>query len=81
MTIGNVKLAFAVDKSGRADPKSMKELWPEGVERPTGELRDAYQAFVRAVMHGLQSARFSPAIIGGCVVKQTVYQTFEFRFP
>jgi hypothetical protein len=79
--IGSVQLAFFVDKSGRADVSSIKELWPSDRKRPSGEALLAYEAFLRAVKRDLPSARFSPAVIGGCVMKQMVNQTFEFKIP
>jgi hypothetical protein len=79
--IGSVRLAFLVDKSGRADAENAKEIWPADKARPTGSTLQAYEAFVRAVRRDLPTARFSPAVIGGCVVKQMVEQTFEFRIP
>jgi hypothetical protein len=78
-SIGMVRLAFAVDKDGRVDPASIRELWPVGVERPTGDLGKSYEAFRRNVIRDLPTARFSPAVIGGCVVKQIVHQEFEFK--
>ncbi|HEU4879757.1 MAG TPA: hypothetical protein VFT21_09900, partial [Gemmatimonadaceae bacterium] len=79
--IGSVRLAFVVDKLGRADMSTVKELWPPGMKRPTGELLLAYEAFLRAVKRDLPSARFSPAVIGGCVMSQMVSQTFDFKIP
>jgi hypothetical protein len=77
--IGAVRLAFMVDKSGRADIETVKEVWPADKTRPKGEALLAYEAFLRAVKRDLPSARFSPAIIGGCVMNQMVQQTFEFE--
>ena len=79
--IGNVQISFAVNKQGRADMETVKEVWPATLRRPTGELRNAYDAFLRAVIRGLPSARFSPAVIGGCVMNQKVVQTFDFKIP
>jgi len=79
--IGNVMLSFAVDKQGRADMETVKEMWPPAAKRLTGDLRQAYDAFLRAVIRGLPSARFSPAVIGGCVMNQKVIQTFHFKIP
>lgn len=78
---GSVQLAFMVDKSGRADVSSVKELWTPDRRRPTGEALLAYEAFLRAVKRDLPSARFSPAVIGGCVMSQMVNQTFDFKIP
>lgn len=79
-SIGNVRLAFAVNKQGRVDESTIKELWPPTLKRPTGDLRNSYEAFLRSVIRDLPTARFSPAVIGGCVANQMVEQTFEFRF-
>jgi hypothetical protein len=76
--IGNVRLAFAVTKEGRVDPATVEEIWPAGLKRPTGDVRDAYEAFRRSVIKARPSARFKPAEIGGCIVNQKVEQTFSF---
>lgn len=77
-SIGNVQLAFAVDRNGRVDTATVKEIWPANLERPTGSMLRSYEAFLAAVKRALPSARFSPATIGGCPTKQMVSQTFEF---
>jgi hypothetical protein len=79
--IGTVRLAFLVDKSGRADAENAKEIWSPDKPRLTGRTLLAYEAFLRAVKRDLPTARFSPAVNGGCVVNQMVEQTFEFRIP
>lgn len=77
---GGVRLAYTVNRSGRAEPETIKEMWPAGVERPQGDLLRSYEQFLRAVKRGLPSATFAPAMIGGCTVKQVVQQYFEFKF-
>ena len=77
---GKVRVSFQVNKSGRAVTDSMIEIWPRDLERPTGELLAAYNAFLNAIRRGLPSARYSPGVVGGCVVSQTVFQAFEFKF-
>jgi hypothetical protein len=79
-SVGNVRLAFSVNKQGRVEVATIKEVWPPTLKRQTGDLRKAYDAFLHAVIRDLPSARFSPAVIGGCVVNQMVEQTFEFSF-
>jgi hypothetical protein len=79
--IGSVRLAFLVDKAGRPDAENAKEIWPPDKPRLTGRTLLAYEAFLRAVKRDLPSGRFSPAVIGGCVVDQMVEQTFEFKIP
>ncbi len=80
-SIGGVRLTYVVDKSGRVEPESIKEVWPAGVARPTGQLLLAYEAFLRAVKRGLPSAKFAPAMIGSCPVKQVVQHFIEFKIP
>jgi hypothetical protein len=77
--IGMVRLAFLVDKSGRAKPETIKEVFLPGELRPRGEMAEYYNKFLKVVTQSLPSARFSPAVIGGCVMKQMVQQTFEFK--
>ena len=79
-SVGGVRVEYYVDKSGRAEPQTMKEVWPAGIPKPTGDLLTAYTEFLRAVKRGLPSARFSPAIVGGCPVKKVVDHFFEFKF-
>ena len=76
---GTVRFAFTVSETGRADIASVEEVWPEGVARPTGDLRDYYSAFLSAVKRGLPSGRYQPAMIGGCAVSQRVIESFEFK--
>jgi len=80
-SIGGVRMTYVVNKTGRVEPATIKEMWPIGLERPTGQLLLAYEAFLRAVKRGIPSARFSPAMIGSCPVNQVVQQFFEFKMP
>jgi len=80
-SIGGVRVTYVVNKSGRVEPETLKEVWPSGIDKPTGQLLRAYEAFLRAVKHGLPSAKFAPATIGGCPVKQVVQQFVEFKIP
>lgn len=79
--MNSVKLGFVVNESGRAVVESVKEVWPANRPLPTGAQLFAYQALVRAVKRGLSTARFSPALVGGCPVNQVVEQTFQFKLP
>jgi hypothetical protein len=79
--IGGVRLTYVVNKSGRVEPETIKEAWPAGVAKPQGQLLLAYEAFLRAVQRGVPSAKFSPAMVGGCPVRQVVQQYFDFRIP
>ena len=77
-SIGDVRLTYVVDSTGKIKQGSIKESWPEGIERPKGQLRNAYDAFLEAVMRDLPRARFKPATLGGCPVNQVVVQDFNF---
>lgn len=75
----NVRVVYAVDTLGRADMRVFQDVWPRELKRPTGPTLRAYEAIITAIKEGLPSARFSPASIGGCIVKQRIEQTFEFK--
>ncbi|HEX5577315.1 MAG TPA: hypothetical protein VFX40_03010, partial [Gemmatimonadaceae bacterium] len=77
---GGVQLQFVIDEKGKIVPGSIREAWPDSRPRLTGFSRDYYRDFVKAVERGLPSARFSPAIVGGCVRPQRVMQIFNFAF-
>ena len=79
--INSVRLAFTVNQSGRAVVESVQELWPGDTPLPFGPQRMAYDALTRAVKAGLTSARYAPAMIGGCRVDQVVTQRFDFVIP
>jgi hypothetical protein len=80
-SVGGVRLTYVVNQDGRMDPETIKEVWPEGVARPTGNLLKSYEAFLAAVKKGLPSARYAPAMVGGCPLKQVVNQWIEFKIP
>lgn len=73
-----VTLQFVVDTTGRADMTTVRDLWPVGRPRLTGELGDYYDAFVRSATGGVRQARFHPAEIAGCRVRQLVQLPFTF---
>jgi hypothetical protein len=75
---GGVKIEYVVDSLGRIKPGSIAEVWPEGIPKPASYLGDYYKAFLKAVMRGMPTAEFSPAMIGGCKVSQRVIQVFNF---
>ena len=79
--INSVRLAFTVNQLGRAVVESVQELWPGDTPLPFGPQRMAYDALTRAVKAGLTSARYAPAMIGGCRVDRVVTQRFDFVIP
>jgi hypothetical protein len=77
---GGVELEFIVDEGGELVPGSVEEVWPDDRPKLDRFQMEAYRSFLRAVQRGLPSAEFSPAIIGGCTVRQKVRQVFNFAF-
>lgn len=75
---GGVLLQFIVDTAGRADLSTVKDLWPPSRPRLTGQKRQYYESFRRAIVRALPDARFKPARIGGCRVRQLVQMPFGF---
>ena len=77
---GGVQMQFTIDGEGKIVPGSIREAWPDSRPRPAGYARDYYRDLVKSVERGLPSARFSPALVGGCVRAQRVMQIFNFAF-
>lgn len=75
---GTVTMSYYVDSTGRAELATLKDVWPDRVERPTGEDGEYYRQFVEAIRAGLGSARYWPAKYGGCPTRQSVQQPFAF---
>jgi hypothetical protein len=71
-------MRFVVDTTGRADPETIRDVYPVG-EPPLSE-RDkvAYDAFVLATRRAIQDGVYEPARLGGCLVRQRVQQPFTF---
>lgn len=68
----HVVLNFVVDTAGAAVDSTVQDVWPRDRPRLTGRLGDHYVAFVRAATVAVLRARFSPAEIAGCKVRQLV---------
>ena len=77
--VGTVILQFIVDTTGRADVSTLRDVWPADRPRLTGELAGYYREFISAVRRALVDARYTPARIGGCPVRQLVRQPFSFK--
>jgi hypothetical protein len=73
-----VVMQFMVDTTGRAEPATIRDVWPANVPPMPRYRKLAYDAFVDAVRASIQAATFDPARIGGCVVRQRVQQPFTF---
>ncbi len=76
---GRVIERFLVDTNGRAVPSSIRDVWPHGVSRLTGDESNYWDEFVSAVHNWLKEAHFKPATIGGCPVPQMAQEPFEFH--
>ncbi|MFL5563354.1 MAG: hypothetical protein ACJ79K_17955 [Gemmatimonadaceae bacterium] len=75
---GVVLMQYVVDTSGRADMSTVKDLWPKNKPRPVDETSEFYREFRRAAERAIADARYIPASIGGCPVRQMVQQPFTF---
>jgi hypothetical protein len=80
-TEGNVLMQMIVNKDGRAEPSSIRDVWPDGESRPAGNQGRAYDDFVESVTTWLTTLRFQPARLGQCPVSQNVQLPVAFRVP
>ena len=76
--MGRMLMEFLVDTSGRAIPSTIRDLFPAAHPPLAGEQRTAYDGFTRSIRLALESAKFTPARVGGCLVRQMVRQHFTF---
>jgi len=77
---GYVLMQFVVDSTGRIDAGTMRDLWPAGKRRLSGEQRTVYDDFFRSVRVWESKLRYAPARIGPCAVKQQERQPIVFKF-
>ncbi|MDF1502610.1 hypothetical protein [Roseisolibacter sp. H3M3-2] len=75
---GSVTLAFDVDTTGKVDPASVADVWPDGRPRPAGDLLAHYRAFVNEARRALLKSVFLPARVGGCVERRRTHRQFTF---
>jgi len=75
---GVIVLQFIVDSTGHVVYKSIKDTWPTNRPRLTGVSGAHYDAFLNAARLAASEARYDPAKVGGCPVKQVVEQPFTF---
>jgi hypothetical protein len=76
---GTVRLQFVIDTAGRAVPSTIRDVWPANEPRLFGPQKFAYDSVVRVMRVSLEEARFAPARIGRCTVRQLVQQAFTYR--
>ena len=77
---GTVILDFVVAADGTVEEGSIRDVWPGDRPRLTGELGAYYRAFLKAAERGVLGARYAPARIGPCPVRQLVRQQFNYAF-
>ena len=75
---GTLVLQFVVDTSGRADTTTVRDVWPADRPRLTSDPGEYYAAFMRTATEALRRARFYPAGIAGCRVRQLVQLPFTY---
>jgi hypothetical protein len=76
---GYMLMQFVVDSTGRTDPRTIRDLWPAGKPRLSGESRSAYDEFLHSVRIWERDLRFTPARLGPCAIKQQVQQPLIFK--
>jgi hypothetical protein len=76
---GTVRLQFVIDRSGRAIPATIREVWPATEARLAGPPAFAHDSLVRVMRLTLAEAYFVPARIGRCAISQLVQQAFTYR--
>lgn len=76
--IGWVLMQFVVDTTGTVDPATVRDLWDHDRPRLTGSEAEYYTRFVDAARQSLLAARFEPAVLGGCKVRQLVQMPFGY---
>lgn len=73
-----VILRFVVEATGAVRPGTIRDHWISSTPRPGGDLGRHYQLFVQAAKRSVETARFVPALIGGCAVDQRADMPFVF---
>lgn len=72
---GFTRVAFVVDTNGRVDPSTIRDLWPADRPRLKGLAGNTYDRFIESATEAIQRARFTPAEVAGCRVRQLVVQS------
>jgi hypothetical protein len=75
---GSVLMQFMVDTAGHPEPESARDLWPEDKPRYVGAMQEHYESFLSATKTAIRRMRFSPAVVGGCKLRQVIQQPFNF---
>lgn len=73
-----VRLRFVVDTNGRADPSTIRDVPSQDRMRLADSVDAQYDRFVHAAAESVARARYQPAEIAGCRVRQLVELPFTF---
>lgn len=76
--VGEVLLQFVIDTTGRADAKTIRVLEPTAARMDSSEFATFYTEFIRASRSAVEQSRYSPARLGGCLVREQVQQPFAY---
>jgi hypothetical protein len=76
---GTVILQFVIDTTGRAIMSTLRDLWPADRPRLRGELGRHYKDFLDASRSSVEKARYEPARLGGCPLRQLVQLPFSYK--
>jgi hypothetical protein len=78
---GQVIARFVVDTAGRAEMSTFHDVWPADKPRLDGPLGRYYDDFVNALRDYATKAKFTPARVGSCTVRQWVEMPVYFQGP
>lgn len=78
--IGIATMQYVIDTAGRVEPHTVRDMLASRATHLDAQMRAHYDAFVASVRRGISTAQYSPAIVGGCPVRQLVQQPFQFQF-
>ena len=75
---GRMVVQFVIDTLGRAEPETFRDANPTVEASLAPDLRGPYRLFLNAVRDAVVRARFEPARLGRCAVRQLVRQPVAF---
>ena len=75
---GKVTMQFVVDTTGHADVVTIRDVSPVRALRMSAASADFHAEFVEAAREMIMQARYAPAEVGGCKVRQVVQQPFTW---
>jgi hypothetical protein len=78
---GQLIVEVVVDTTGRAEMSTFRDVWPADKPRLTGALGQYYNDFLSAIRTYAAKAKFVPASIGGCTIRQWIRIPVKFQGP